>query len=92
MGANVGGCAAGAEAVEVVHVFLEEPQRPASASYTSADLPVLRTALADLVRGGAPALDLPGGIRARCHERVVQLEQTSINKESRKAGETIPDS
>lgn len=48
--------------------------------------------LARLARGETPALDLPGGIRAQCRERVVQIRPASINREGRKAGGAMEDS
>jgi ATP-dependent helicase/nuclease subunit A len=42
---------AGAAEVEVVHTFLEIPQRPAAATFTRAEAPGLETQLANLARG-----------------------------------------
>ena len=42
---------AGAGAVEVVHLFLERPGRPVSASFTAADLPALEQRLERLAEG-----------------------------------------
>ena len=42
---------AGAAEVEVVHTFLELPQRPAAATYTREQAPALEARLADLARG-----------------------------------------
>jgi ATP-dependent exoDNAse (exonuclease V) beta subunit len=42
---------AGARAVEVVHVFLELPERPVSASFTPADAPRLQSELGTRTRG-----------------------------------------
>jgi ATP-dependent helicase/nuclease subunit A len=42
---------AGADSVEVVHTFLELPQRPAVAHFTRAQLPTLETALESLAGG-----------------------------------------
>jgi ATP-dependent exoDNAse (exonuclease V) beta subunit len=42
---------AGAEEVEVVHVFLEVPEHPVTARFTRADTPTLERELATLARG-----------------------------------------
>jgi ATP-dependent exoDNAse (exonuclease V) beta subunit len=42
---------AGAERVEVAHVFLERPEQPVTASFTSADRPQLEVRLAELADG-----------------------------------------
>jgi ATP-dependent exoDNAse (exonuclease V) beta subunit len=42
---------AGAKEVEVVHVFLELPERPVTASFTRADAPRLQSELGTLTRG-----------------------------------------
>jgi hypothetical protein len=60
---------AGAEAVEVVHVFLEVPRQPASARYDRAHAPALRAELTALMAGVVArrftVSDLPH--RSLCH-------------------------
>ena len=41
----------GADKVEVLHTFLEAPQKPSSTTFTAEDVPALETQLTVLVRG-----------------------------------------